>query len=60
VAVEAASPQWWFVWVGDAGRLVTLDHFGASADQATLYREFGITAEAVQAAARESIAAAGA
>jgi transketolase len=43
---------------GDAGRLVTLDHFGASADQATLYREFGITAEAVQAAARESIAAA--
>jgi transketolase len=37
-----------------------LDHFGASADQATLYREFGITAEAVQAAARESIAAAGA
>jgi transketolase len=60
VAVEAASPQSWFEWVGDAGRLVTLDHFGASADQATLYREFGITAEAVQAAARESIAAAGA
>ncbi|WP_291278402.1 transketolase [Galactobacter sp.] len=60
VAVEAASPQSWFEWVGDAGRLVTLDHYGASADQATLYREFGITADAVQAAARESIAAAGA
>ncbi|MGO1321165.1 MAG: transketolase [Galactobacter sp.] len=60
VAVEAASPQSWFEWVGDAGRLVTLDHYGASADQATLYREFGITSDAVQAAARDSIAAAGA
>ena len=31
-----------------------LEHFGASADYQTLYREFGITAEAVAAAARES------
>ena len=37
---------------------VSLEHFGASADYETLYREFGITAEAVVAAAHESIAAA--
>jgi transketolase len=37
---------------------VSLEHYGASADQATLYEKFGITAEAVVAAAKESIAAA--
>jgi transketolase len=36
---------------------VSLEHFGASADAVTLFREFGITSEAVVAAARESIAA---
>ncbi len=45
--------------VGDAGRSVSLEHFGASADYQILFREFGITAEAVVAAAKESIAAAG-
>ncbi len=37
---------------------VSLEHFGASADYKTLFREFGITAEAVVAAAKESIEAA--
>ena len=46
----------WRDLVGDAGRIVSLEHFGASADYQTLYREFGITAEAVGAAAKESIA----
>ena len=58
VAVEAASAQSWHEWVGDAGRTVTLDHFGASASAERLYSEFGITAEAVAAAARDSLAAA--
>lgn len=58
VSVEAAHPQGWREIVGDAGRIVGLDHFGASADYKTLYREFGITTEAVAAAAEESIAAA--
>ena len=58
VAVEAASSQGWHEWVGDAGRLVTLDHFGASASDKVLFAEFGITSEAVATAARESIAAA--
>ncbi|MBO3142909.1 transketolase [Dermatophilus congolensis] len=57
VAVEAAHPALWRTIVGDAGRIIGIDHFGASADSATLYREFGITTEAVVAAAKESIAA---
>jgi transketolase len=60
VAVEAAVAQSWHDLVGDAGRIVSLEHFGASADYKTLYREFGITAEAVAAAARDSLAAASA
>ena len=58
VSVEAGIAQGWRELVGDAGRSISLEHFGASADYKTLYREFGITAEAVTAAARESLAAA--
>jgi transketolase len=58
VSVEAAVALGWREVVGDAGRSVSLEHFGASADHETLFREFGITAEAVVAAAKESIAAA--
>jgi transketolase len=56
--VEAAVAQGWHEIVGDAGRCVSLEHFGASADYTTLFREFGITPEAVVAAAKESIDAA--
>ncbi|MBT2467938.1 transketolase [Streptomyces sp. ISL-66] len=58
VAVEAGIGLTWHRYVGDAGRIVSLEHFGASADGAVLYREFGLTAEAVTAAARDSLAAA--
>ncbi|WP_265521114.1 transketolase [Oerskovia flava] len=58
VSVEAGIGQGWRDLVGDAGRIVSLEHYGASADYKVLYREFGITAEAVAAAAKESIAAA--
>ncbi len=58
VSVEAAVAQGWREIVGDAGRCVSLEHFGASADYKTLFREFGITPEAVVAAAKESIEAA--
>jgi transketolase len=60
VAVEVGVAQPWYRFVGDAGRVVSLEHYGASADYATIFREFGITAEAVEAAARESLAEAGA
>jgi transketolase len=58
VSVEAAVAQGWRELVGDAGRSISLEHFGASADYKTLFSEFGITAEAVATAAKESIAAA--
>jgi transketolase len=58
VAVEAGIALTWYRFVGDAGRIVSLEHFGASADGKVLFREFGFTAEAVAAAARESLAAA--
>jgi transketolase len=48
----------WARLVGDAGRSISLEHYGASADYGVLFREFGITAEAVVAAARESLTAA--
>ncbi|MBY8882082.1 transketolase [Actinacidiphila acidipaludis] len=58
VSVEAGIGLTWYRYVGDAGRTVSLEHFGASADAKVLFREFGFTAEAVAAAARESLAAA--
>ena len=59
VSVEAGVALGWRDLVGDAGRIVSLEHFGASADYKTLYREFGLTVDAVVAAARESLTAAG-
>ncbi len=58
VAVEAGIGLTWYRFVGDAGRIVSLEHFGASADAKTLFAEFGFTAENVAARARESLAAA--
>ncbi len=57
VSVEAGVSLGWREYVGDAGRSVSIDHFGASADYETLYREFGMTTEHVVSAAKESIAA---
>jgi transketolase len=58
VSVEAGVAQGWRELVGDAGRIISLDHYGASADYKRLFSEFGITAEAVTAAALDSISAA--
>ncbi len=55
VSVEAGSALTWRGVVGDAGRSVAIDHFGASADYKTLFEKFGFTAEAVVAAARETL-----
>ncbi|MGW7490251.1 transketolase [Streptomyces sp. NPDC054786] len=57
VAVEAGIGLTWHRFVGDAGRIVSLEHFGASADAKTLFREFGFTADAVASAARASLEA---
>ncbi|MEU3885533.1 transketolase [Streptomyces sp. NPDC029041] len=58
VAVEAGIGLTWHRFTGDAGRIVSLEHFGASADAETLFAEYGFTPENVVAAARESLAAA--
>ena len=56
VSVEAGIALGWRQFVGDAGRSISLEHFGASADYQTLYAEFGITADRVAEAARDSLA----
>ncbi|MDT0188652.1 transketolase, partial [Microbacterium sp. ARD31] len=55
VSVEAGSALTWRGIVGDTGRTVAIDHFGASADYKTLFQKFGITADAVVQAARETL-----
>lgn len=55
VAVEAGIAMPWYRFVGDAGRIVSIEHYGASADAATLFEKFGFTPEAVVDAARASL-----
>ncbi len=55
VAVEAGIAQPWHRFVGDRGEVVSLEHFGASADYQTLFREFGLTTEFVTRAARRTL-----
>ncbi|MGO1629464.1 transketolase [Microbacterium sp.] len=55
VSVEAGLAMPWRGIVGDAGRSVSIEHFGASADYKTLFEKFGVTAQAVVDAARETI-----
>jgi len=55
VSIEAGVAMGWRDIVGDAGRIISIDHFGASADAATLFREFGFTPAAVVTAAQQSI-----
>jgi transketolase len=55
VSVEAGIAQGWREIVGDHGRIVSIETYGASADYERIYREYGITAEAVAAAAEDSI-----
>jgi len=45
VAIEAGSTLPWYKYVGLDGAIIGLDHFGASAPAATLFREFGFTVE---------------
>jgi transketolase len=56
VSVEAGITEPWRLFIGDAGASIGVDHFGASADYKRIYQEFGITAERVTAAARDSLA----
>lgn len=55
VSVEAGVAQGWHKFVGDKGQIISIEHFGESADDKTLFREFGFTPEAVVAAAERAI-----
>ncbi|MCU1665847.1 MAG: transketolase [Pseudonocardiales bacterium] len=55
VSVEAGIAQCWHRFTGDAGENISIEHYGASADYKTLFREFGFTTENVVAAARRSL-----
>ncbi|MCW2810255.1 MAG: tkt, partial [Friedmanniella sp.] len=57
VSVEAGVSAGWRDLVGDAGRIISIDHYGASASGAKLFEEFGFTGATVVAAAKESLAA---
>ena len=58
VSVEAGVAMGWHDLVGDSGRCVSIEHFGASADYTTLYEKFGFTPSAVVKAAKDSLKAA--
>ena len=55
VAVEAGATLGWHRFVGASGEVVGLDHFGASASAPVLFTEFGITPDAVVAAALKTL-----
>ncbi|MDJ0426716.1 transketolase [Rhodococcus fascians] len=55
VSIEAGIAMPWWKIVGSFGEIISLEHYGESADAATLFREFGFTADAVVAAAQRSI-----
>lgn len=55
VIIEAGIAQPWYRFAGAAGEIISIEHFGASADYRTLFREFGLTTEAVVAAAHRAL-----
>jgi transketolase len=58
VSIEAGVGIGWRDLVGDAGRIISINHYGASAAGGVLFKEFGFTPETVVAAAQESLDAA--
>jgi transketolase len=57
VSVEAGVALGWSRLVGDRGRSISIEHYGASAPAPIIYEKFGVTADAVAAAARELLRA---
>lgn len=56
IAVEAGSTQGWHKYVGSRGRVIGLDHFGASAPAGQLFKKFGLTVERIVETAKELLA----
>jgi transketolase len=53
VAIEAGVTQGWDRWVGSKGKILGIDHYGASAPERLIYEAFGLTTAKVEEAARE-------
>jgi transketolase len=53
VAVEAGSPMGWSKWVGDEGRVIGIDKFGASAPYKEIYQNYGLSTENIMKVAKE-------
>ncbi|MEO0577062.1 MAG: transketolase C-terminal domain-containing protein, partial [Pseudomonadota bacterium] len=56
LAVEAGATELWYRWVGSAGRVIGLDHYGESAPAGELFAKYGFSADNVAAVAREMLA----
>jgi transketolase len=57
VSIEAGVTYGWAEIVGDKGRRIGIDHFGASAAAGKLFEEFGVTADHVVAEAKDALGA---
>ncbi|HEY3287646.1 MAG TPA: transketolase [Gemmatimonadaceae bacterium] len=55
VAIEAGHPMSWYRWVGERGKVIGIETFGASAPAPKLYAEYGITANAVVTAVKSLV-----
>ncbi len=60
VSIEAAVSQGWREIVGEAGEILSIEHYGASASYKMLYEQFGFTADRAVAAAHASLSNVGA
>src|SRR5918912_2390605 len=59
VSIEAGVPQGGREIVGDAGEIIGIDHFGASAEGSVVFEQFGFTPDRVVAAAHSALERAG-
>jgi len=55
LAVETATSFGWHEWVGDEGKVISLDHFGASAPDVDLFKHYGFTVENIVNRAKKMI-----
>ncbi|MCK5001359.1 MAG: transketolase, partial [Anaerohalosphaera sp.] len=55
IGIEAGVEQGWHKWIGCKGEFIGMHSFGASAPAGTLFKEFGITVDAVVEAAKSTI-----
>ncbi|MGE5927874.1 MAG: transketolase-like TK C-terminal-containing protein, partial [Gemmatimonadota bacterium] len=55
VGIEAASPFGWLKWVTEAGEMLAIDHFGASAPAEIIFKEFKLTPAAAAEAVKRTL-----